>query len=117
MSMTRDDYVNALKAGFVSTATRLVKAELVIVAPWTANPIAALIIDHFLNDIFSKLATQAEMAVFFAYIDARGVAQGRDFTAAANELRLAVDSGDVARIKNAETKVKETLRALVVVTN
>ena len=67
--------------------------------------------------MFEGLATEVEMAVFFAFIDARGIRQGKEFGEAANDLRLANQTGDQGKIDAAEKRLKEKLRALVVFTN
>lgn len=117
---TRDEYIGSLKSAFVSIEVRVTMgllASLPLMFPaWLAwfapvwafvfkNPLLRKLIEHFLKKFYTKKTDQAEMAVFFKYIDMRVGAQSKDFEAAALENLIAQKSGDKDAIEKAETNL------------
>ena len=106
---SRDDYVSAIKAAYVSISTRLTLAWAVSFFPASWNPIVLkivkMILEPLLKHIFTYLPFQTELAAFFYYIDTRVGSQSQGFEAAAFENFRIQQTGTKQEKKDAEEKL------------
>ena len=93
--MTRDDYVDLIKAAFKDLGYRVVMKRLVAEVPFFGWGLVNPIIGHLVSYILEYLISSAEMFFFFKYTDLRVSRQGKEFLEAA------------LRHQEAKTKSKE----------
>lgn len=90
---TKDDYVAAIKAAFVTMGDKAVESLLISYIPILGSPILSSILDYLVNFFMKQLVDQGEIAAFFVYTDFRVSAQGAAFTDAAMKNNLAQLNG------------------------
>jgi hypothetical protein len=112
--MTRDQYVEAVKASFVSIATKSAMSSLVA----SGFPAWALrIVEPLVSHIMKAISTKSEMLIFFQYIDWRVAGQKRDFEDAVALNIKAQASGNKEEIKRAEENLINAARNFIKLTN
>lgn len=85
--------------------------------PFFAHPFLNKILEMFVDKAMVFLVTDAEMRVFFVYIDLRVGSQKASFDEAARENYIAQQSGTPEEKKRAEEKLCKAFAALAVLTN
>lgn len=113
----RDDYVAAIKDGFVSLGTKALMAFLVVEVPFFATPIANYLARHLIDYLLTKLTDFAELQIFFAYIDFRVSDQGKDFINAVTENLEAKKNGTPEEKLAAELALIDRARNFIKLTN
>jgi hypothetical protein len=99
---TRDVAVRSIKLTFVATTKRALLLGLASGGPFFANSVVQNVASIVLDRILNWLANQAEMGVFFQFIDWRGAQQSEAFVKAADENRKAQESGTKEERERAE---------------
>ena len=83
--MNRKDYIDSIKSVFISMLTKAAIRVLVTRLPFLAWGPIAPVVAFVVEKIITKAAKEAEIGVYFAYVDMRVSSQGREFTEKALE--------------------------------
>lgn len=85
--MTRDEYVAAIEAAFVSIMKQLLVKWAVAQLPWLATGFFNSVLTGVVGLLAPWLGKQAEIRAFIIYSDFRVDSQGRDFLSAAQKFQ------------------------------
>lgn len=111
--MTHKEYVQIVKSmGIEALKTSLLKGVVKQLPFLASGPMNWLTV-KVVSWLAEKAAEQAEMMIFFQYIDMRSDSQAKDFEAAMIENHKAQTMGTPEDKKNAEEKLKAALIKLV----
>lgn len=113
MQFTLDKNIQVLRWAFVKQTTKVVDGLLIGACPILATPGLKQIMDTFLAWLIGKLATDAEMQVFFRYTDVRVSAQGRDFVASYEKYQEAMANGTPEEKVKTEAEMFANFKTLV----
>jgi hypothetical protein len=111
--MTRDEYVASIKSAFVLLGTKAVKTQLVALTGFFGLPLISGFVDWVLAKVLTIVATQAEIQVFFFFIDMRVADQGRDFEEAALNYWRIQQNGNKEAQKEAENELLKKFVPLI----
>jgi len=106
-----------MKQSFVSIGTRLTRAWVSSSIPILGNIFFGPIVGIIANKLFTFLADQTELAVFFNYIDTRVSEQSREFERAALENYKIQKSGTAKERRDAEEALWASFVAFARLTN
>lgn len=85
--MNRDEYLKSIEAVFIDQLKKAAIRAIVTKLPFFALPIANPILCFIISKILDKAAKEAEIGIYFLYIDLRTNAQANKFS----ELALKYD--------------------------
>lgn len=78
-------FVNGIKSAYVTISTKAFMAAVVARFPFMAHPFLYKIAHQLVKELMNETAEDADVEVFFKYIDFRTNGQGVDFEKAAIE--------------------------------
>lgn len=113
MSVSRDDYVAALKETALRVGKSVVIDWLIKRAPFLSWTIPNMIVGHIVGLVLEIAIKQTEFGLFFAYIDVRTSKQGREFEAAALRNAYVQKSGTPDERQRSERDLIDSFRRFV----
>ena len=117
VSMTHQEYVDAIKKSAVSAGKKVLISTLSKKIPFLFVPVIGPVVSLLLGKIVEILVQETEFAIFFKYIDLRVDRQGREFSEAAIRNFHAQQNGSPDERAKTERELIEKFKSFVVLTN
>ncbi len=113
MASSYEDYVKALKGFFFSLAKKAVLDKITASIPWLVSAPALPLVNFLLDKVIGIIIDNAEVSLFFKFVDTRVGNQAQGFEEAITKLSTATPE----QREQAENEAIEAYRAFLKLNN